>query len=82
MSHTRHQMIECVICGATLPDVEDAIDAGWLPAFWVDKVEAGPVCVRCSVTYLVLTDDGEFEVRPQHRQVARCWLTLQQDRVP
>lgn len=63
-------MIECVICGAGLVDVEDAIEAGWLPAFWVDAVEGGPVFARCSVMYLILAEDGEVVVQQQHRQVA------------
>jgi hypothetical protein len=69
-------MIACAICGTTLPDVEDAIAAGWLPSFWVDEQEIGPACDRCSMTYLTLADDGEFEPQPQHSQVARCWVAL------
>ncbi len=70
-------MIQCVICGAGLADVEDAVAAGWLPGFWIAEQEVGPVCNHCSVTYLTMAEDGEFEVKRQHRPLARSWLALQ-----
>jgi hypothetical protein len=55
----------CCFCSAHVDDVDDAVEAGWVPDFYVGGVEyEGPVCVPCQRANLRLGDDGELELRP------------------
>ena len=49
----------CALCGKLMPEIEEAIDAGWLPSFWDGEAEDGPVCPDCE-TKLITDDDGEL----------------------
>ena len=53
-------MITCAFCRATVPDVESAIDADWIPSYDVGETEmADPVCPACQTAYLHFPDpDG------------------------
>ena len=55
--------IECNLCGAEMPSIEAAINAGWVPSYWDGDSETGaPACVECQRTRLRTCDDGEMEL--------------------
>lgn len=60
----------CAICGSFMPDIEVAIDAGWIPSFWVDKRETGPACPECESKYLMADDDGTIVLRDDQGSLA------------
>jgi hypothetical protein len=47
----------CGICGRTMPEtLDEAIDAGWYPCFWIDEETLGdgtvcPDCVKTKVDF-------------------------------
>jgi hypothetical protein len=46
-----HNDVECFFCGGTQPSVPAAIEAGWIPGFFVsDEEQSDPVCADCSAT--------------------------------
>ena len=56
-------MIQCYFCKTTVPDVEAAIAADWIPSFYdEDREIPEPVCPACTLAKLHLADDGEFEL--------------------
>lgn len=56
-------MVECYFCGRQVADVDQAIDAGWIPDFWDGEDEVGePVCPECCEAKLQYDEDtGDFE---------------------
>jgi hypothetical protein len=45
--------MECTLCeDGTVADIEEAIEEGWMPSFWVDEEEYGCVCPTCIDKYL------------------------------
>jgi len=57
----------CAICRAPMPeDLETAIDAGWIPEFWIgDDDQRGPACGECDAKHLAPDADGETALRPE-----------------
>jgi len=47
---------------------EDAIECGWIPAFWTQEKEwEGPVCVPCTTKHLFfMQEHNDFELLPGH----------------
>ena len=60
--------LRCVFCGATIPTVDQAIDAGWLPSYAVgDDEQPGPVCPSCAKAYLrFCPEEGDFALVAFH----------------
>ena len=56
-------MFQCDICGATVPDIDAAIAADWLPEYWVGDDCRGPACATCA-TAMRIAPDGEIEPSP------------------
>jgi len=55
-------LIECCFCDATMPGVEAAIEADWIPSFWDRGQEiSNPVCPVCQTEHLREGPDGEPE---------------------
>lgn len=51
-------MITCDICGRKIKDVEAAIDAGWMPSYWIDDVEfSRVVCDECIGHHIEFVED-------------------------
>jgi hypothetical protein len=48
----------CYFCNIEILDVDEAIDAGWIPSFWAneDREILYPVCPGCLDKYLVYVD--------------------------
>jgi hypothetical protein len=58
--------MECTLCeDGTVADIEEAIEEGWMPSFWVDEEEYGCVCPTCIDKYLEEGMDGEWELKPE-----------------
>jgi Zn finger protein HypA/HybF involved in hydrogenase expression len=52
--------------------MDDAIDAGWEPSFFVgDEQQTDEVCPRCAAIHLRLADDGEMELKPAQFEAAK-----------
>jgi hypothetical protein len=56
--------VTCSFCGATLPSVEAAIDAGWYPSFWYGRDaardESGtPACPGCIAEHCLPAEDWD-----------------------
>ena len=52
--------LTCALCGVTITSVDDAIDAGWEPDFWIeDKWVGKPVCCDCAGKWLIFEECGE-----------------------
>jgi hypothetical protein len=67
------ETVTCAFCGATTPDVETAVDAGWEPGFYTgDQYLTGPVCGQCSAEHLSFDDEaGEMVAKPGHETFLR-----------
>ena len=57
--------MECTLCDAEVDGIDDAIDAGWIPYFYVLDVEHAQVCPACFDTYLQFDEEGECEMKPE-----------------
>lgn len=55
---------KCTLCETIMPEISDAIDEGWTPAFYVADKCYEIACPKCSAKYLRLDEDGEFELKP------------------
>jgi hypothetical protein len=57
--------LTCAICGKAMSaDIEQAIEEGWQPSFWIDEAHStGPACADCSAQYLC-DHDNEPILRP------------------
>ena len=64
--------MKCAICGIEVLSVEQAIEDGWTPYFYMDEEEYGPACPNCTEFYLQVGQDGEVEVKPACKAVMRA----------
>lgn len=71
----RSQYETCVLCGAHMPDIQQAIELGWHPDFWDDEEHCdGPVCPQCQAAYLTLEEEsGEFVLKPIKGEFISKW---------
>ena len=47
--------VRCQFCARTVADVDEAVEAGWIPSYYdYDDHEHGPACPTCVKTRLVL----------------------------
>jgi hypothetical protein len=48
-----------------VPDVQAAIDRGWVPSYWNDDVEVpDPVCALCAEAKLQFNEEyGDYELK-------------------
>ncbi len=58
--------MKCAICGVEVLSVEQAIEDGWTPYFYMDEEENGPACPNCTEFYLQVGEDGEMEVKSEY----------------
>lgn len=63
-------MIECFFCATSVPDVDAACEADWIPSFWdlLGTEVCVPVCPECQVRNLVPDGDHSWHVRPYEGQ--------------
>jgi hypothetical protein len=55
--------MKCTLCFTEIAGINEAIDADWIPNFFVGATEHGPVCPSCQQKYLWLDSiDGEFDL--------------------
>ncbi len=59
----------CAFCRAELPDIPEAIDAGWIPSYWDAQKDVEvyrPVCGQCLSRGEVIFNDqmGDYERIP------------------
>ena len=58
--------MECTLCERTVTKMDEAIDDGWMPQFWIGEEEQyGEVCPTCIEKYLEQGMDGEYELKPE-----------------
>lgn len=76
-------MIRCPFCQTSVPDVDAAVEAEWIPSFFVEDDEIhDPVCPRCAASRLESVDGGELELarhvrlgdEAQSAERGRRWL--------
>ena len=61
-------MIRCILCPREIAEIEDAIDAGWIPSFFDGPEEIYfPACGECVAQKMLYAGDGETEIRPEFR---------------
>jgi len=59
--------MQCCFCGKQVESIDEAVERGWCPDFWVGEVNyQGPVCAECQVEHLDAGEDGEFVLKPAH----------------
>jgi hypothetical protein len=57
--------MNCCFCQAELESPDDAVDLGWVPAFWHELVEyAGPICPDCRARRLSQDENGKYNLKP------------------
>lgn len=40
--------VKCALCEETVLDIDEAMECGWWPSYWVGETERfGPVCPEC-----------------------------------
>jgi hypothetical protein len=62
---TDHDPISCTCCDATVGSVDEAIEAGWYPSFYVGSAEfSSPICEECAVAHFDF--DPEPTLKPGH----------------
>jgi len=59
--------MKCVICGIEVDSPEEAMDEGWIPAFYEGQKEHGPACAGCSESLLELGEDGEMQLKEKYQ---------------
>jgi len=59
--------MKCSICGIELDTIGEAIDQGWVPAFYEGEIEHGPACSSCTDAMLFMDQDGEMSVKSEFR---------------
>jgi hypothetical protein len=65
-------MMTCAFCGATVPDVDAAVEAGWEPYFWITETVTGDgsVCPQCSREHL-RDHSNDPIIKPGHKHFLR-----------
>lgn len=64
--------VTCTFCRKTVDSVEEAIDLGWLPTFFLttdddDTEESGtPICPDCELEHTFVGTDGTPVLKPGH----------------
>ena len=59
--------MKCVFCQKDVESVDEAVQLGWYPDVWVGEVNyQGPVCDECQTEHLLVAEDGEFVLKPDH----------------
>jgi len=55
--------MKCTLCeDGTVAGVEEAIEEGWIPNFYVGDDEYDCACPTCIEKYLIAGEDGEWEL--------------------
>ncbi len=59
--------MKCAFCGKEAKSVQEAIELGWYPDYWVGEANyQGPVCPDCIQEHLSADEDGSFVLKPGH----------------
>ena len=58
-------MMKCVICGIDPDCLEYRIEQEWIPYFFENESEHGPVCPFCKEKLIGVGIDGEFELKEE-----------------
>ncbi len=59
--------MQCCFCGKVAESVEEAVELGWFPDFWVGDVNyEGPVCPECQLEHIGTDADGEYVLKEGH----------------
>ena len=57
-------MVLCPFCAAVMPQLCDALTAGWFPTYWIGETEVfDPFCPGCAPQHLIVDADGEYCLR-------------------
>ena len=73
----------CVLCGAVMPDIHQAIDEGWIPSFFDGEEPCdGPVCNECVMKYMEMDESGETVLKQLKGEYVSEWATGQIFRSP
>ena len=66
MKHSwkENRYMNCTLCEAEVDGIEEAIEKDWVPYFYVNDDEYGPVCSECFKKYLQFDAEGECEMHP------------------
>lgn len=71
---TEEDTLTCHICGTTQPDTDAAIEAGWLPSFYVGETgpERGtPICAACILGKCDNSADDLPTLKPEFRHLVK-----------
>jgi hypothetical protein len=59
--------MNCAFCGKEVDSVDEAVELGWVPDFWVgERNYDGPICPDCFREYLFIDPDGESVLKADH----------------
>ena len=59
--------MKCVFCEKEIESIDEAVELGWYPDFWVGQTNyQGPVCPECQTEHLFTDAEGEYELKPDH----------------
>ena len=56
--------------------IEETIDQDCLPSFYETEEEYGPVCSSCAETMMGMGEDGEMELKAEHRGKVSIWMGI------
>ena len=59
--------MRCAICGIQIDSVDEAVEAGWTPYFYDDKIEHEVACPSCTEALLQEGMDGEMQLKEEYR---------------
>jgi hypothetical protein len=67
MLHTwkEKRKMKCALCEIEIVGTGAAVEAGWIPYFYVNDDEYGPACSACAEMYLQEDAEGECEMKPE-----------------
>jgi hypothetical protein len=57
--------MKCTLCDKEIAGINEAIEEGWIPTFYVGETEYGEVCPECVNKYLSIDTDGEMILAPE-----------------
>ena len=59
--------MNCAFCGKEVDSVDEAVELGWYPDFWVgERNYNGPICPDCFREHLFIDPDGECVLKADH----------------